>query len=306
MVVPDPAAAPDSDAGESATVPQDMPDPLGDLFDEEFAADEGKQLLPATAMVAEGQKLAAAEKTRSQQSDQGSRGAKRVTQKGSRDAKKTGLIAAGSAAGLLVVVGFLFLIAISGPKPGYESPEEAFAMHQQAVAEEDWSVQFETYAPQSQEDLLIAMTGHAVRKDSSSREVRKVMEKYNIAHLMNADSPTDDAALREVLTVDDKASLYDELILALDEMQERKANNPVLAAIARRGRIALRKTRASGQLTDLTVEGNLARGTIVLKEDDRTYETPIEFRQEDGRWFIVLPDENEFNNMVLGIEAVRA
>jgi hypothetical protein len=223
-------------------------------------------------------------------------------------------------------------------RPGYGSPEEALAAHQQALLETDWHTLIHTYSPESREMLLDRMLEIlSWRIDESSSEIEAVLKKHGIAEIIERDTSADaaeeggaDAAetapeeqapidyeeldrkreerRKELLaSVEDKAALYVDLNEAIEAMVEQNLpENPMLAVYTKKPVGEARRLIARADFTDLEIDGDAAEGKLSFKpseEDEIT--VPVRFKKIGGRWYIHTEgldhyDEPEFRPLIGG------
>jgi hypothetical protein len=287
MVVPAPAAAAESDAYDLA--PMGASDPSS-LLDEDLPPAAQGPPLPRVPVPPPAKPAEPAQKA----------------------AKKTDWSKLAARLGPLALVGLvilplvIILVAVwLALRPGFGSPEDAFAAHQKALRAKDWDNLIQTYSPESQEmllDRMLRILGWRMI-DESVPEVEAVLKKHGLGELMDdetvadasAEAPTDasadaspDAApidfealtrraeqlakkgeerrKRAISAVKDKAALYAELNAAVEAMVDRELpNNPVLAILTKKPIEEARRALADTPLTDLKIDGDSAEGQVTFK-----------------------------------------
>jgi hypothetical protein len=187
-------------------------------------------------------------------------------------------------------------------KTGVESPEAAFAAHQEALHNKDWAAQIQTYTPDSQRDLASAVTWYAVDKLANRKEIKQALEDHGLTSTFTSDSLSDRDAVRQSFSVTDVVKCYEDMVRAVDTASEDRITNSLLRAMHRREKGDRIRERAGGTLRDLAVHGGTAAATIFVSVEDNELEDPVTFRQIEGRWFIELSESDLYGNYFLGMD----
>jgi hypothetical protein len=270
-----------------------MPGPLDDLLGAELPTGGGSTL-PASARSATPAPTAA---TRA-------RKMKRVKKEKKEGMSNTmaSLVVAGFIVGVFAFVGIGLFLASALKKTGFESPEAAFAAHQEALHNKDWAAQIQTYTPDSQRDLASAVTWYAVDKLANRKEIKQALEDHGLTSTFTSDSLSDRDAVRQSFSVTDVVKCYEDMVRAVDTASEDRITNSLLRAMHRREKGDRIRERAGGTLRDLAVNGGTAAATIFVSVEDNELEDPVTFRQIEGRWFIELSESDLYGNYFLGMD----
>jgi len=298
MVVPTPAPAPEPDAYDLA--PMGGSDPSS-LLDENLPPTAaGPALPPATA-------LPPAKKPEPVREP-----VKKAAKKGggSTLAARLGPVAVMlglMAVPVVLILGFIWLVT----RPGFGSPEEAFAAHQEALLLRDWDGLIATYTPESQEMFLDRMLENiSWSLDEESPAIAAVLKEHGLEEIIpevtsedeaeegGADSAEETAEeeveidyeeyarkaeeaakerekLRKRLldSVEDKVGLYSDLNDAIEATVEKNLpENPVLAIMTKKPVEEARRNLARVDLDDLEVDGEAAEGSMTFKPPGETKE----------------------------------
>jgi hypothetical protein len=156
---------------------------------------------------------------------------------------------------------------------GGASPEEVFRTAQALMSDRKWEQAFGCFDPESAGLMLLgAYLAAARRAAHSDAELGRILKKHGIDEAsMNppdGKSETPQACGDRMLKkCREPAALFSELI----EFEERHAAKSEMAF------------DAAGELKDVKVDGDRARGTLV-HEDGKT--EPLVFVKRSGLWFI--------------------
>jgi len=93
---------------------------------------------------------------------------------------------------VVLILGFIWLVT----RPGFGSPEEAFAAHQEALLLRDWDGLIATYTPQSQEmflDRMLENISFSWGFEKPSPDIEAVLEEYGLEEILPKVTPEDDA-----------------------------------------------------------------------------------------------------------------
>lgn len=213
------------------------------------------------------------------------------------------LLVAGFIVSIFAFVGLGLFLASALKKTGFESPEAAFAAHQEALHDKDWAAQVQSYTPDAQRDLAFAVTWYGASKLANRKEIKQVLEDHGLTSVFTSDSLSDRDAARQSFSVTDVVKCYDDMVRAVDTASEDRITNSLLRAMHRREKGDRVRGRAGGTLRDLAVNGATAAATIFLIiEDDLEMEDTVTFRQIDGSWFIDLSYSDLYSNYFLGMD----
>lgn len=165
---------------------------------------------------------------------------------------------------------------------GFETPEAAFTAFRDALQNDDWATAAGYMTDESQAafaGVLIFGAGIAAAFDPEhAKDLEALMEKHGLSEESTSEpppgvDPSDPLGMMRALSapIKDKAAFIGELTAWLDKNAD-SSDTPDFGA---------------AELTDVTVEGETARGTVTGGEGPDS----IEFRRINGRWFVHLPDE---------------
>ena len=231
---------------------------------------------------------------------------------------------------VVLILGFIWLVN----RPGFGSPEEAFAAHQEALLLRDWDGLIATYTPESREMFLDRMLENICWSlDEPSPDIEAVLKEYGLEEIIPQDTSGDkeeeeeggaDSAeevveidyeeyarkaeeaakerekLRKRLldSVEDKAALYSDLNDAIEAMVEKSLpENPVLAIMTKKPVEEARRFLARLELDDLEVDGDSAEGSITFKPpgEDKEITVPVQFKKIGGRWYLHTPGLDHYD-----------
>lgn len=271
-----------------------MPGPLDDLLEAELPSGGGSTLPVRARSAAPAPPTSTPAKKK--------RKAKKEKKEGMSNTMAS-LIVAGFIVGVFAFVGIGLFLASALKKTGFESPEAAFAAHQEALHNKDWAAQIQTYTPDSQRDLAFAVTWYAVDKLANREEIKQALAAHGLTSTFAPDSLSDLDAARQSFSVTDVVKCYDDMVKAVDIASEDRITNSLLRAMHRREKGDRVRERAGGTLRDLAVNGGTAAATVFLTlDDDEELEDAVTFRQIDGRWFIELHESDLYSNYFLGMD----
>ncbi len=294
MAVPTPPAAADDPLGLGDA---GLPGPLGDLLDSDLPSADGTAL-PAVTLSATPVPMTTA----------GTTAKKKVANKKKPEGMSntaTGLMVAGFIISVIAVMGIVLLLVRWSVKTGFETPEAAFAAHQQSLIDKNWAAQIQTFTPAAQRDLAFSVTWYAADKMGTRKEIKQSLEDHGLTSAFSTEALSDREAARQSFVVEDVVKCYDDMVKAIDAAAQDRITNPVLRAMERKAKGESRREKASAELKDLTISGDTANGTILLTlADGDTMEDPVTFRRIDGRWFIELSSDSGFGDLFLGLGAV--
>jgi len=300
VVVPGAASGGDSPEAAYGLAPLPESDPGADLLRAEVPPDAAGPVLRRPAP-------SAAEKASQAEAD--ARAQRRARQRSRRRRvvilATAGVIAAVAAAGIGAFVGIRAML-----RPGYPTPAEAFAAHQQALAQREWEQQFRTLDAESQAAVAGMLAVFAQSMAATGSEIRAVLNKHGIEQQPEPQGEEDGDALfdyeqftrqmaqrRQELAskIHDKPRFYGDLMRAIRAEQDKQApNNPVLRLMAQKQRADARRAVAGGELVGLEIDGDRARGTLCITVEREKIEYPIAFQRVGGRWFLHVAESGEF------------
>lgn len=106
------------------------------------------------------------------------------------------LMGVGMIAGLTLVAAIVVVAVMYSSRPGYPTPEETFAAHQEALEKGDWKSLIRTYTPESQEQLVGGMLAFAsMPMIEPSSFVEGTLKKHGVdGMLQEKDKPAAGAA----------------------------------------------------------------------------------------------------------------
>lgn len=289
----------------------DVPDPSASLLDGSLLPLEpsASPLAPAG--------LAAASLTENADSPLGELHAPKPQRASKGKPSKTVILlcVAGGVMALLAGVAGITVAVIAASRPGFKSPEEAFAAHQAALTEEDWEMQFRALTPESQARALEAVAMAGVPLMRFSPELKALLFKAGLREPPSSETmPTDaldgdalDAAPSaderqslQLAGIEDQPGFYADLILAVEEAAQAKVNNPLLKVMVRKALAAPRRAMASAQLSDVQINGDTATATATYTFEEDSIQSSVKFKQIGGRWFIDLAELYTFGHPLAG------
>jgi len=183
MVVPAPAPAPESDAHDLA--PMDASDPSS-LLDENQPPPAAGSALPRTAVPPPAKKPEPVGEPVKKAPKKA--GGNTLVARLGPVALMLGLMAVP----VVIILGFIWLVM----RPGFGSPEEAFAAHQEALLTRDWDGLIATYTPQSREmflDRMLENISFSWGFDEPSPDIEAVLEEYGLEEILPEVTSEDDA-----------------------------------------------------------------------------------------------------------------
>ncbi len=190
-------------------------------------------------------------------------------------------------------------------RPGFGSPEDAYAKHQNALRYWKWSELIETHTAESQETIVVGMIDALDMSESLTiREIRAVFEKYGIqpeqTHTIGeppkaiADvvlpEPEPDALLlkpradaewfedadvfrkrlqrrRQMISgIEDRAAFYVDLRKAVHAVKKKKfPPNPAMVEFKKKPEEDYRKAISEAPLENVNIDGDSASATITFR-----------------------------------------
>jgi len=198
---------------------------------------------------------------------------------------------------VLGIVMLAFLGAsVHGQDKVYKTPQDVFKAAKEAAKKGDAKALYATITPESGERMLgqMVVLGITFKAFASLDKTGKAaeqlkpffdtMEKHGLDEaalkkmkkLDPNDSPEEQTkAMRKMVEpVKDKAAFFSDIMGVFKKM------NPKGGGI---------ESLAQGNLEDVKIEGNKAKGTIVGKKGDKEKRDPIEFERVRGSWLMVIP-----------------
>jgi hypothetical protein len=141
------------------------------------------------------------------------------------------LMGLGVVAGVSLVVAVIAFAVMRSFRPGYASPEEAFAVHQEALFKKNWGSLIRTYSAESQEVLVGGMLMMAsIPMIESSSLVQAVLEKHGVDGMMKKDESADGSGKPSVGDLEGAAADGEQ---ETSEEEEAEVALPDYAALAR-------------------------------------------------------------------------
>ncbi len=192
-------------------------------------------------------------------------------------------------AGLLVVAAIS--VTGCGKSTGGDSPEAVFNTFKTAVSNGDWETASAQLTTESQDMMASGMMMMAAFASISfdEAEAKAREESFNellASHGLNkeeldsntsfaSDDPS--AAMAEMLApVTNKPAFIADMINWIEKNSDDDGG--------------MMEEITSGQLKNVEINGETAKGTIAMTKDGETSEEPIEFRNIGGKWFIHMPN----------------
>ncbi len=173
---------------------------------------------------------------------------------------------------------------------GFDSPEQAFAALRAAAADQDIKRVFQATTTESQElmaaSLVLALSLAAAFDPDSEQDIRQLLEKHGIK-IDESESETDEASAPDpmqsmravVQPIQDKGAFIADAFAWMDKQaQGERGPDQGLARLAQ------------GQLVELQVDGDMATAQVTTKAEPDVEPMPIEFRKQQGRWLVHLPE----------------
>lgn len=188
-----------------------------------------------------------------------------------------------------------------GSARGYASPQAAFAALKRGFANKEWNVATGALTDEAQRNMagaLVMVLGFTALDESKRPQIMELFDKHGLdtddgSAKEQEDKDADDAPTI-VIGPDGGPSVADVAKLA-----EPIANKQVFLADAftwldeQADGSGFPPPPARGELIDVQIDGDSARGTLVQAAVTNVPERkePIEFRKFDGRWLIHLSEE---------------
>jgi hypothetical protein len=179
---------------------------------------------------------------------------------------------------------------------GHSTPHAAFEALKQAQINRNWGGMYDVLTPDSRDRLVSGFAMIAQMAAASDSQVSAILSKYGVAppaEIPKPTSPGDFARLmaemqqnmkKSVEGVRDKRGFFVELMNYFQTRAEvkKKLDSEDLERLA------------NAELTDLTIEGDTARGKQTSTLTGRTSTSSVEFRRVNGGWLIHLPEQSFF------------
>jgi hypothetical protein len=169
----------------------------------------------------------------------------------------------------------------------YNSPQAVFEAAQAAQKKEDFKSFVACFAPEAQKELAAGLAFQALRQQAAVRGDEKLRTQFKpILDALNKHGLTDEVGKKVKLNPSDRAEA---------EQAQRELQGLIKepAALAADLMTAYSKTEPfnrkpaevpTPQLTDVKIDGDKARGTIVVKVQGRELKQPAEFVKVGGSW----------------------
>ena len=164
---------------------------------------------------------------------------------------------------------------------GFDTPEAAFSAMRDAVGEKDWEQAVDCLTDESQDMMaggLVLVAGlMAAFGGEEMQGVQAVFQKHGVDAAPSGSSPPgsepgESPEPPEAPVIEDKAAFIADLLTELEQVGEGFDEGPAQWGEA--------------ELSDLTIEGERANGTLTLLEDGEEKTEEIEFAQVEGRWLV--------------------
>ena len=185
--------------------------------------------------------------------------------------------------------------AASPDTRGFETPEAAFAAMQAAVDQKDWRTAAGCLTNESQETMtggLLLVSGlMAVFGGDQAAELTAVMQEHGIEmpepsfdfseptpEETSDSAPEEEAPDSGMPDIQDKAGFIEDMLTALEKMDEGKAGQ-------------MHEQWAAAELQDLEIDGESATAKMAIQTDEGAESQEIAFRQGEGGWLVHLPED---------------
>jgi hypothetical protein len=206
-------------------------------------------------------------------------------------------------AGGLLLLAAVAVAAAGDRQPVYRTPQEVFDAAKKALQKEDWKTFCGTLTNDSRDMfafpmvmLPVMMKGFAKffpeekRKEflAKLKPLEEVLAKHGLTeealNKMELAKPAGKGldAMKEALgkllaPVKDRCAFFADMMKAFQKMDDKKG----------KGGVILR----DGELKDVKIEGDKAKGVFVRQEGGKEQRDPIQFARVDGSWRIDLPPD---------------
>jgi hypothetical protein len=196
----------------------------------------------------------------------------------------------------VVLVAGVLAAAQKDRAPVYKSPEAVFAAAEAAKKKGDFKGFFDCLSPASQKRLAadMAYNGLTLKADVESgraparfkdkiKPIVKLMEKHGLTEAATKkimrDAGRDRVKATRALSgvVKDPETFAVRFMAAMEKFSGEKPG----------------KDQPKARLTNVKIDGDRARGTVVVAVDDTTHKESIAFTRVGGGWRIVLPEPKE-------------
>jgi hypothetical protein len=205
-----------------------------------------------------------------------------------------------------VVGGLVLLVALgtalAGDRQTYRTPQEAFDAARKAIQREDWKGFCATLTDDSRDVLaggmvmmplmlkgFVKLAPEDKQKEilAKLKPLEDVMTRHGLTEEALAKMPKDEKlggkgpdALKQALKklvapVKDRSAFVADMIAAMKKLDPKQAKQGPLPVDA--------------ELKDVKIDGDTAKGELVIKKDGQEKRDPISFRRIDGSWKIDLP-----------------
>jgi hypothetical protein len=211
-----------------------------------------------------------------------------------------------SGTGSVLLLAAVSVALAGGREPKYATPQEAWQAAAKAFTNKDWKAVYGVLTDESREKL----TAQAAFLPLMIKGFAKLAPKDKQAEEMAKLKPLDDVLAKHGLTEEVLKKMEQEAKAKGTDKKDpdamKKALQTLIAPIKDRRAFvgemmpALQKATgmskednkafAEAQLKDVKVEGDKARGVLVLKKGDKEQREPIEFRREGGGWRVEMPE----------------
>ena len=188
--------------------------------------------------------------------------------------------------------------AVAPARQVFDSPQAAFDAAKQAQANGDWGTVFDTYTPESRNQLVgsLGYAGGILAASGTRDDLKEALKKHGIdeSELPKPPSMGDMANLQAMLQemqkkqtefaakIADKRRFFVEIVQLVTENED--GNNPISSQMA-----AGQKAQADAKLSDLEITGDTAKGNREFVLNGKTVKMPLEFSRIDGSWYLQEP-----------------
>jgi hypothetical protein len=205
----------------------------------------------------------------------------------------------------LPVKRFLYLLAVMMLAAGlfgcghrYATPEDVFTARQKALAAKDWRRSLTMLTPESRDFLISSKAIEAVAFKSGDKEIAAVLKKHGVDPQRFQLSMSDLAGMNRR---DLPARVREEQQRLIDAIQDKPGfYADFMAQMDKTGREGMAKAglppdsdlvAADTRLSEVTIEGDRARGTASVESAGKEIQTPVGFKKIGRSWYIDLLDD---------------
>jgi DNA-directed RNA polymerase subunit RPC12/RpoP len=172
----------------------------------------------------------------------------------------------------------------------YSTPEAVWDAQKKATASKDWKTLYNTFTPESQEQLVGGVALIAQLLATRDEGMTALMKKHGVESATSALNPSSPGGFAQVL-----GQMQEQMKKASNSIKNKQAFFvDVMEYFADKGEEF--QNQMGGQkaamipeslaLKDVVIEGDAARGTQTINLMGRSMEMPVAFRKIDGSWLI--------------------